>query len=35
MRPHICIALDLDVGWVAKVDIAGLDYKVEVLIDYE
>ncbi len=33
--PKFCVALDLDVGWVAKVDILRLDCKVEVLIDYE
>jgi len=33
--PRFCVVLDLDVRWVAKVDIAGLDCKVEVLINYE
>jgi hypothetical protein len=33
--PMFCVALNLDVGWVAKMDISRLDCKVEVLIDYE
>jgi len=33
--PRFCAALDLAIGWVAKVDISRLDCKVEVLINYE
>jgi hypothetical protein len=35
LGPSFCVVLDLDVGWVAKVDISGLDCKVEVFINYE